>query len=120
MTLPEPTDSRYTIVRPAGLTTWRLLGGRSATARDFRPGDGMRARRAPQEDILIFAGLSAFLTLSAARSRSTRPRTFIARLELDDDTGTIVIARTFSRAHVSVWGAPDALLACVADVTEVA
>jgi hypothetical protein len=76
-----------------------------------------RRPRGPQaRNALIHAGLSAWLTKDAARRKNMdfdgQLGDTLLTLELDPDLG-IWWASTFSPQHVTVWGRPDALGACV-------
>jgi hypothetical protein len=124
--LPEPEeyglDPRAVIAVPSpGIDLYRLVPGPDLTTEHFLP-RVVNARRPLRVEVartpyVLLVGISTWLTDATCRAHARDPGTaFVAHLRLPARR-EIVVART-GRAvgHVTVWGDPSVLVACVNQV----
>jgi hypothetical protein len=106
-----PGDATIVVPVPGPLTLYRLLEQERAREGDFEP--SMSRNQAKRRGIpeLFRGSVSHWLEERQAVEASTRPTSFVARLDLTA-TGLVHVAATEQRAegHVDVWGHPQELL----------
>jgi hypothetical protein len=99
------------------LTLYRLLEHERAREGDFEP--SLSRNQAKRRGIPEFfrGSVSLWLEEGQAVAASTRPTSFVARLDLPE-TRLIHVASTEHRAkgHVDVWAHPQELLQAVVDI----
>jgi len=107
--LPEDT---VVAIPESGLTLYRLVQRQRPSDEDFRPMSRRRAEAIGAAELLR-AGLSHYLSRTAADRVRTRPGSFIAELRLQP-RADVHVAKTFRDPdHVTVWARPSLLVAAV-------
>lgn len=112
---------RRIVAEPAtgGEVLYRIVGAQESTADEFRGRRDLRGRRPVSADTpwLLLAGVSMFETPAGALRIARRRPAWLAQIRLRAGAG-IHFARTGTRGHVTVWGAPSTLAGCADRVNE--
>jgi hypothetical protein len=103
---------------------YRIVRSNPPTLRDFlsQAALGIPSRRRDPEALRLRRGISVYATEAQARRKARGMGTlgdYIARIELPTASPVIFERTTESNGHYTLWGDPEAIMACAAAVVPV-